>query len=69
VDLSAEQARLQQELDATRKNLTRVQTLVANPAFRAKARPDVVENEEERLRSLTEQSQRLEEILSQLGAG
>jgi valyl-tRNA synthetase len=69
VDLSAEQARLQQELDTARKNLTRVQTLVANPAFRAKARPDVVENEEERLRSLTEQSQRLEEILSQLGAG
>jgi valyl-tRNA synthetase len=56
-------------LDAARKNLTRVQTLVANPAFRSKARPDVVENEEERLRSLTEQSQRLEEILSQLSAG
>jgi valyl-tRNA synthetase len=69
VDLSAEQTRLQQELDTARKNLTRVQNLVANPDFRAKARLDVVENEEERLRSLTEQSQRLEEILSQLGAG
>jgi valyl-tRNA synthetase len=69
VDLSAEQARLQQELDAARKNLTRLQNLVGNPDFRAKARPDVVENEEERLRSLTEQTQRLEEILSQLGAG
>ena len=66
VDLSAEQQRLQQELKNCRKNLERVERLVANPDFRAKARPDVVENEEERLRSLTEQQQRLEEILAQL---
>ena len=66
VDLSAEQQRLQQELENCRKNLERVERLVANPDFRAKARPDVVENEEERLRSLTEQQQRLEEILAQL---
>jgi valyl-tRNA synthetase len=53
-------------LENCRKNLERVERLVANPDFRAKARPDVVENEEERLRSLTEQQQRLEEILAQL---
>ena len=67
IDLSAERLRLQQELENARKNLTRVETLVSNPDFRAKARPDVVQNEEERLRSLSEQTQRLEEILVQLG--
>jgi valyl-tRNA synthetase len=67
VDLAAEQKRLRQELDNARQNLQRVETLVSNPNFRAKARPEVVENEEERLRSLTEQTQRLEEILAQLG--
>jgi valyl-tRNA synthetase len=67
VDLAAEQQRLRQELDNARQNLRRVGNLVSNPNFRAKARPEVVESEEERLRSLTEQTQRLEEILAQLG--
>ena len=66
IDLSAEQRRLEQELDNARKNLGRVQNLVSNPDFRAKARPDVVQNEEERFRSLTEQTRRLEEIIAQL---
>ena len=66
IDLSAEQRRLEQELDNARKNLDRVQNLVSNPDFRAKARPDVVLNEEERFRSLTEQTRRLEEIIAQL---
>ncbi len=68
VDLSAEQQRLQEELDSTRKNLQRVEQLVSNPNFRAKARPDVVETEEERLQSLTEQARRLEQILADLAA-
>ena len=68
VDLSAEQQRLQEELDSTRKNLQRVEQLVSNPNFRAKARPDVVETEEERFQSLTEQARRLEQILADLAA-
>jgi valyl-tRNA synthetase len=44
----------------------RVEALVGKADFRAKARPEVVEREEERLRSLGEQRQRLEEILAQL---
>ena len=68
VDVSAEQQRLQEELDSTRKNLQRVEQLVSNPNFRAKARPDVVETEEERLQSLTEQARRLEQILADLAA-
>ena len=66
VDLSAEENRLRTELDNCRKSVQRVETLVANPDFRNKARPEVVENEEERLRSLQEEAQRLEEIVAQL---
>ena len=68
VDLSAEESRLRGELDGSLQNLQRVEALVANPNFKAKAKPEVVENEEERLRSLREETQRLEEILAQLSA-
>jgi len=39
---------------------------VANPNFRAKAKPEVVETNEERFKSLEERQQRLKEILEQL---
>ena len=68
VDLSAEESRLRGELDGSLKNMQRVEALVSNPNFKAKAKPEVVENEEERLRSLREETQRLEEILAQLSA-
>jgi valyl-tRNA synthetase len=40
---------------------------VSNPEFRAKAREEVVDREEERRKELGERKQRLEEILAQLG--
>ncbi|MCY4366349.1 MAG: valine--tRNA ligase [Chloroflexi bacterium] len=67
VDLVAEQDRLREELDNCQRELERKEKLVNNPNFRAKARPDVVETEEDRLRNLQEQKQRLGEILAQLG--
>jgi len=67
VDLAAEQDRLREELDNCQRELERKEKLVNNPNFRAKARPDVVETEEDRLRNLREQQQRLGEILAQLG--
>ena len=67
VDLAAEQQRLQEELANCQRELERKEKLVNNPNFRAKARPDVVETEEDRLRHLQEQQQRLGEILAQLG--
>jgi len=67
VDLAAETKRLRQELEGCVKNLNRVQALVGKADFRAKAKPEVVEREEERLRTLADQKQRLEEILGQLG--
>ena len=66
VDLPTETQRLRKERDDCLRNLERVSKLVSDPAFRAKARPDVVENEEGRLRTLEERKQRLEEILEQL---
>ena len=66
VDPAAESQRLRKELEDCQRSLTRVAALVSNEDFRSKARPDVVENEEDRLRSLTERGQRLQEILEQL---
>ena len=67
VDLDAEGERLRTELADCDRNLERVETLVSNPNFRQKARPEVVENEEARLAELRERQQRLNEILQQLG--
>ena len=66
VDLDAESERLRSELADCVRNLERVEKLVANPNFREKARPDVVENEEGRLAELRERKERLDEILEQL---
>ena len=67
VDLEAEAGRLQGEAADCARNVERVERLVANPNFRQKARPDVVETEESRLAELRERQQRLAEILQQLG--
>ena len=66
VDLPAETERLRKELADCQRNLDRVAALVSKPEFLAKARPDVVETEQERLKSLQERKQRLDEILVQL---
>ena len=66
VDILAEAERLRGELADCESNLTRVGKLVANPNFRAKAKPEVVETTEERFKSLEERQQRLKEILEQL---
>ena len=66
VDLDAEARRLQSELADCDRNLDRVEKLVANPNFRQKARPDVVETEQARLTQLRDRQQRLNEILQQL---
>ena len=66
VDVTGESLRLRGELDDCLKNLDRVQTLVSNPNFKAKARPEVVQKEQERLEELADRRQRLEEILAQL---
>ena len=68
VDLDTESQRLAQELDSTLRNQQRVEQLLANANFVSKARPEVVEKERQRLHSLTEQRERIEEIIAQLTA-
>ena len=67
VDVETEGERLRSELGDCDRNLERVEKLVANPNFRERARPEVVETEEARLSELRERKQRLEDILQQLG--
>ena len=66
VDLSAERARLGDELEECAAGLDRVRGLLANPDFSSKAPEEVVEREQDRLRSLQERHERLKEVLSQL---
>ena len=68
VDVAAEAARLDQELAAATQNQERVEKLLANANFVARARPEVVEKERERLRTLSEQRTRIAEIIAQLTA-
>ena len=68
VDLDVESQRLGKELDEVRRNEARVQQLLANDNFVSKARPEVVEKERDRLQGLSEQRQRIEEIMAQLSA-
>ncbi len=66
VDISAERERLGKELEECAANLGRVQDLLSNPGFASRAPEEVVEREQERLQSLQERQERLEEILAQL---
>ena len=67
VDLQAESDRLHRELESKRQDETRKEQLLANPNFVSKARAEIVENERQRLRSLTEERRRIEDIIAQLG--
>ena len=68
VDLDTEFQRLGQELEATRTNEARVTQLLSNDNFVSKAKPEVVEKERERLQGLTEQRERIQDIIAQLTA-
>ena len=66
VDLAGEAERLARELADTERHQSRVRGLLDNPNFVAKARPEVVENERQRLQTLTEQRARIADIIAQL---
>jgi valyl-tRNA synthetase len=66
VDLGAERKRLEGELEQARAQAGRVEQLLANPGFRERARPDVVERERARLAEATERVARLEGQLGSL---
>jgi len=69
VDPKAEQARLEKELKKLQTEITKASQKLDNPNYIAKAPPEVVEQERQRLNEFNEQVQRLSEkqtILSQL---
>ena len=59
--MQAEVARLTRELDKLEREVQRVEGKLANPAFAAKAPPEVVAKEEEKLAETRQAVQRLSE--------
>ena len=66
IDLEAERARLQKELEHIKNGIARSQKLLSNEGFTAKAPAEVVRKEQEKLTSLQEQAEKLRERLSAL---
>jgi valyl-tRNA synthetase len=64
VDLNAEKARLQKELDETRANVERLQVRLSDPAFTGKAPAAVVHKENERLLAGQDKLARLQQQLA-----
>ena len=66
VDFQAESQRLERELASVAGELERLGARLANPAFRTRAKPEVVVREEERQTTLVAARDRLEQRLRQL---
>ena len=66
LDISAERSRLEKEFEDCVTGVKRVRNLLDNPGFSARAPEEVVEREQERLRSLQERQGQLQEFISQL---
>ncbi len=66
IDLKAEAARLTKELAKNADEVARIEKKLGNPQFVAKAAPEVVESEREKLDELREARARLEEALARL---
>jgi valyl-tRNA synthetase len=66
VDLDAERARLQKELEHVKNGIDRSQKLLSNQGFVAKAPAEVVQKERDKLAGLQEQADKLQERLTTL---
>jgi len=66
IDLDAERARLQKELDDLTQQIARTEGLLKNENFVAKAKPDVVQRERDKIATLTASRQAVEERLANL---
>ena len=67
VDLAAERARLAKTIAATAKELAATTKKLDNPSFVERAKPEVVEENRERLVSFAAEIERLEAALARLG--
>ena len=66
VDFDAERARLEKELARDKQDTSRLAAKLANPGFLAKAAPEIVAKDTNRLSELTERVARLEEQIAEL---
>ena len=66
IDVAAETARLQKAIDAARQDVARISKKLANPDFVARAKPEVVEAEREKLADAEATLARLEAGLARL---
>jgi valyl-tRNA synthetase len=67
VDIAQELDRLRRERDEVNGEIERAETLLGRPGFVDKARPDVVQRERDKLASLQERREKIEERLDSLG--
>jgi valyl-tRNA synthetase len=67
IDLDAERERLRRELDNLDQQIARAEGLLKNDGFVAKARPDVVQRERDKLEALSASRRAVEERLTGLG--
>ncbi|MGS1017965.1 valine--tRNA ligase [Allosphingosinicella humi] len=67
IDLGAERARLGKAIEAAEKDIASTEKKLANPAFVERAKPEVVEENRERLITLTADVERLKAARSRLG--
>ena len=68
IDLAAERARLVKERDKAQAEATKVEAKLANADFVARAKPEVVEENRERLAAAQAEVARLEAALARIGA-
>ena len=69
IDVAAETARLQKAVDAARQDVARISKKLANPDFVARAKPEVVEAERDKLADAEATLARLEAGLARLRTG
>jgi valyl-tRNA synthetase len=67
VDAGAERKRLQKRLDEITAQLTQTEAKLANANFVSRAKPEAVEREREKQRTLSEQKSKVEKLLTVLG--
>jgi valyl-tRNA synthetase len=67
IDFDAERERLRKEIDRSRKDRDKLARKVSNPDFLAKAPPEIVAKDRERLADLDVVVGKLEESLKRIG--
>ena len=69
IDIAAERARLEKELEALRKDIARFDAKLANPSFVDRAPPAVVQEQRDRKTDATVRAERIARALARLGTG